>query len=411
MKTIIVAINAKYIHSNLAVWYLKASCGVSCGDVGVFEHTINERLDEILYHIIEEMPDNIVFSCYIWNIDYIKKLAANIKKVFRDCSIILGGPEVSFDCEQFMHENPDVDYIIRGEGEEAFPMLLECLNGRNVSKREIPGLILRQDGVVKPDKCLNIVKKLDNIPSPYLPEMLSSLGGRIAYYESSRGCPFECSYCLSSTIKGMRYFSMDRVEKDLEKLIKAGVGQIKFVDRTFNCHKKRSKQIINLLLDLSDKYSVTDNINFHFEADAHLFDGDFMVFLKKIPRGLIQFEVGIQSTKSITLKEVDRRCEVDKSLENIRKIVSLGNIHLHAGLIAGLPFEDMHSFGEAFNRVFSLKAHQIQLGFLKMLKGSKIRKEADLHGYLFRDYPPYEVLSNKYMDSFEIVTKKNRKSD
>lgn len=398
MKTLIVGLNSKYIHSMLAPWYLKAVCENECGDVKVVELTINDSMDSILAVLYNEKPDIVAFSCYIWNIEYVLKLTENLKKVHREIRILLGGPEVSYDSIQIMQDNAGIDYILAGEGELACKQLLKLLAG-NISMDigQIAGLHYRKNGIVIKNEPCNLIENLNDIPSPYTDEMLESVGNRIVYYESSRGCPFSCSYCISSTFNGVRYFSLDRVKRDLSVLISTGVRLVKFVDRTFNCNKDRAKEIFDFIIENS-VHTV-----FHFEAAADLFDNEMLNILTKAPQGLIQFEIGIQSTNERTLEAIERKTSIDKVFNNIIKLKDMGNINLHLDLIAGLPYEGYDSFVKSFNAVYGLKPHQLQLGFLKMLKGSKIRKEADLYGYEYRNYPPYEILSNQFISFDEIL--------
>ena len=397
MKTLIIALNSKYIHSALAPRYLKASCGNECGDIDILELTINDSLDSILASIYREKADSVAFSCYIWNIAYVLKLAEDLKKVSPATKIILGGPEVSFDAVKVMEGSLFIDYIISGEGENVFKLLLKHLFDGSVKIGDICGLTYRNEGAVLSGEPCPLIENLDSIPSPYSDEMLASLGGRIVYFESSRGCPFSCSYCISSTFEGVRYFSMDRVKRDLLKLIEAGVKQVKFVDRTFNANRERAKEIIKFVIENAAE------INFHFEAAGDLFDDEMLQILSTAPEGLIQFEIGIQTTNEKTLEMINRRTSIDKVFNNVRRLNAPENINIHLDLIAGLPGEDYDSFKESFNDVYLLKPHQLQLGFLKMLKGSKIRREIGLHGYEFRDYAPYEVLCNKYMSFDEML--------
>lgn len=398
MKSIIIALNSKYIHSSLAVWYLKAICGNECGEVKVMEFTINESMDSILADIYREKADIAAFSCYIWNIDHVLKLVRNLKRVLPHIKIVLGGPEVSFDTIQLMKENPSVDFVIAGEGERCFEFLLKYLN-KSVggTLNDINGLFYKKEGDVVSNKPCSFIEDLDLLPSPYTEEMLSSLENRIVYFESSRGCPFSCSYCLSSTFEGVRYFSLDRVKHDLIRLIEAGVKQVKFVDRTFNCNRARAKEIFRFILQSPGE------TNFHFEAAADLFDDEMLDILSEAPAGRIQFEIGIQSTNPETLEAIDRKTNLDRVFYNIKRLWDMGNIHLHLDLIAGLPHEGYAVFKNSFNQVYNLRPHQLQLGFLKMLKGSKIRTEAELHGYSFREYPPYEVLYNSYITFDELL--------
>ncbi|MCR4434866.1 MAG: B12-binding domain-containing radical SAM protein [Clostridiales bacterium] len=391
MKTLIVALNSKYIHSSLAAWYLKESCRNECGEVKVLEFTINDSLDSILSGIYREQPQIAAFSCYIWNIEYVLKLVSCVKKVIKAVKIILGGPEVSYDAQAFMRGNPSVDYIISGEGENSFRLLLKHLYQSSPGLQEIPGLTFREVGKIISNRPEDLMEDLDSIPSPYSDEMLKAVGNRIIYFESSRGCPFSCSYCISSTTRGVRYFSMDRVREDLSKIMGSGARQVKFVDRTFNSNKKRAMEILNFIL------SNPGDKNFHFEAAADLFDDEMLDMLSRAPKGLIQFEIGIQTTNRRTLEAVNRLTRMDKVLENIKKLRAMDNIHVHVDLIAGLPGENYPSFKKSFEDAYGLRPHKLQLGFLKMLRGSKIRAEAQLYGYEYREYPPYEVLANQSM--------------
>ncbi|MCX7923188.1 MAG: B12-binding domain-containing radical SAM protein [Clostridia bacterium] len=397
MKTLIIALNSKFIHSSLAPWYLKASCTNQCGLVKVMEFTINDSLDSILADIYRERPDAAAFSCYIWNITHVMRLAETLKKILPDIKIILGGPEVSFDAEELLNSNPYIDYIIRGEGESNFKLILKHLIDGTIRLEDIGNLTYRKDGNVLSNSMCSLIENLDLIPSPYTDEMLASLGNKIAYFESSRGCPFSCSYCISSTIDGVRYLSMDRVKEELIKLVNAGVKMVKFVDRTFNCNRARAKEIFKFIIDK------LPHGGFHFEAAADLFDDEIIDILSKAPPGLIQLEIGVQTTNTETHEAVGRKTSLDKVFGFVRKLKELGNIHLHLDLIAGLPLEDYSSFKKSFNDVYGLKPHQLQLGFLKMLKGSRVREEASIYQYRFREYPPYEVLCNKYISFDELL--------
>ncbi|HHW48406.1 MAG TPA: B12-binding domain-containing radical SAM protein, partial [Clostridiaceae bacterium] len=393
MRTVLVALNSKYIHSSLAPWYLKAACGDGCGEIIVLEYTINDDIENVLGEIYSLKPDVAAFSCYIWNIGKALRLSENLKKVLPSVKIVLGGPEVSFDAEKIMEENQFIDYIITGEGEAAFKSLLTALKDLKDEPEKsllssIGSLVYRFDGNIFSNNPCELIKDLDQIPSPYTGEMLASTSDKVVYFESSRGCPFSCSYCLSSTIDGVRHFSLDRVKSELFKLIKAGVKLVKFVDRTFNCNKARAKEIFKFVIEHGE------NTAFHFEAAADLFDDEMIEMLSQAPSGRIQFEIGIQSTNMQTLAAVNRKSNLDRVFDNVRKLRQHGNIHLHLDLIAGLPYEDFCSFKTSFDAVYSLKPHNLQLGFLKMLKGSKIRREAYKYSYNYRSYPPYEVLGN-----------------
>jgi len=402
MKTVIVALNSKYIHSSLAPWYLKAACGDGCGEIIVLEHTINDDLENVLSEVYSLKPDIAAFSCYIWNIGKVLQISENLKKVLPSVKIVLGGPEVSFDAAKIMADNPFIDYVITGEGETSFKSLLAVLKDMKGEPEKallssIEGLAYRSCGDIFSNNQYPVIKNLDLLPSPYTDEMLASTSGKVIYFESSRGCPFSCSYCLSSTFEGVRYFSLDRVKNELSKLIKAGVKLIKFVDRTFNCNRARAKEIFRFVIEKGE------NTLFHFEAAADLFDDEMIEILSKAPSGRIQLEVGIQSTNMQTLAEVNRISNLDRVFNNVLRLRQHGNIHLHLDLIAGLPYEDFSSFKTSFNKVYALRPHNLQLGFLKMLKGSKIRREAHKYSYKFRDYPPYEVLSNSFISFDEII--------
>jgi radical SAM superfamily enzyme YgiQ (UPF0313 family) len=417
MKTLIIALNSKFIHSALAPWYLKACCGNECGEIMILEATINESIEKVLGLVYLEKPDIAAFSCYIWNISHVLKIAENLKKLLPETRIVLGGPEAGYDPEELMEQSPFIDFVLSGEGEISFPRLLDCImkdigegcSPNNCEYEKVPGLFFRFGGGAALSLPSEQVRDLDMVPSPFTEEMLSSLDGRIVYFESSRGCPFSCSYCLSSIEKGVRYFSMERVKKDLRLFIDRGVRQVKFVDRTFNCNAERAKQIFSFLIDTAKKGSGTyaavpeQQTNFHFEASADLFDDEMLDLLSGAPEGLIQFEIGIQSVNRRTLDEVNRKTDVDRAFNNIARLRALKSIHIHLDLIAGLPFEDLNSFKRSFNSVYHLKPHQLQLGFLKMLKGTAIREKAAQYRYVYRNYPPYEVLSNEYLSFDDLL--------
>lgn len=392
MKTVITAINSKYIHSSLAAWYLKTNCSASCGQVEVSEYTINDSIDNILISLYQKKADIIAFSCYIWNYEIVLKLSASLKKVCPQILIVLGGPEVSYNAVQILENNSNVDYIISGEGEDALNSLLYSLNlNQPILLDKIEGLYYRNKNKVNGLGGFSLVKNLETIKSPYTEEMLQAIGSRIVYFESSRGCPFSCSYCISSTFEGVRYFSMERVKSELKGLINKGVRQIKFVDRTFNSHKQRAKEIFEYVIQNSVKTT------FHFEVAADLFDEEMFNVLSKAPKGLIQFEIGVQTVNADTLNSINRKTDLSLVFKNVTRLISMGLFHIHLDLIAGLPKEDYESFKYSFDTVYRLKPHNLQLGFLKMLKGSSILCNADIEGYKYKEYAPYEVLENKYI--------------
>ncbi len=418
MRTLIISLNSKFIHSALAPWYLKAACGhysQDCGEVLVCEHTINEKTDSILSSIYLMKPDIVAFSCYIWNISQVMELAANLKKLLPSLITILGGPEVSYDASQALKANSFIDYIIRGEGEVAFPSLISLLRVKKRSQGEegisdleelatTDGLVYRLGSEIV-EKEPAVIRDLDSIPSAYTHEMISYLKHKIVYFESSRGCPFSCSYCLSSVNKGVRNFSMQRVYNDLDRLIRSGVGQIKFVDRTFNANPERSKDIMRHILEINERLGDGDSVvcNFHFEVGADLFDDETIELLNNAPKGLFQLEAGVQSTNSEALTAVCRKTDLNKLFSNIEKIRKRGNVHIHADLIAGLPFEDYKSFGVSFGQVYSAKPHQLQLGFLKLLRGTRLREQSGHYGYVFRESAPYEILAGSWISHDDLI--------
>ena len=404
MKTLIIALNSKYIHSSLAAWYLKASCGTECGMVNVAERTVNENIDAVLSSIYLQKPDVAAFSCYIWNIEYVMKLAPSLKKLLPGLIIVLGGPEGSYDAAEILKEHGWVDYVLAGEGEKTFPLLLKYLDGRGSTPGEIPfaeGFAFRTRGGIRSGRP-SVIEKLDDIPSPYTEEMLKSLKNKIAYFETSRGCPFCCSYCLSSASAGVRYFSMERVFADLDKLVLSGVKQIKFVDRTFNFNRKRAREIIDHILI---KYG-DSGCNFHFEVGADLFDDELIRGLGDAPKGLFQLEAGMQSANPEVLASVCRKTNLAKLLSNLNKLRAKENIHIHADLIAGLPKEDYASFGKSFDILYNARPHQIQLGFLKFLKGTVLRSIAEKEGFKYSSFAPYEILLGKWMRYDELIVLK-----
>ena len=407
MKTVLVGINSKYIHTCLAVWYLKASVTKNksfdeCSDdITIKEFAINDNKDNILSDIYKEKPDILAFSCYIWNTEMILVLSKEIKKLLPQCTIILGGPEVSYDAAPVLENNCEIDFVLCGEGEEVFPELYYSLINHTQKYKELSGIAYRNESAVLYNAGFNLVHNLDEIEFPYTTELMSTVKNRIVYYESSRGCPFSCSYCISSTFNGVRFFSIDRVKKDINTLLEYKPKLIKFVDRTFNCSRQRAKEIFRYIIGLNC------STLFHFESAADLFDDELLEILSHAKEGLIQLEIGIQTINTDTLEEIDRVTDIDKLSKNVSDILSNGNIHVHLDLIAGLPFENLESFKNSFNAVYDMKPQQLQLGFLKLLKGSKIRKEAEKHGYTYRNYAPYEVLYNNCVSYDDILSLKD----
>ena len=329
------------------------------------------------------------------------KICENLKKVKPNLIIGLGGPEVSYDSEESMEKYQFVDYILRDEGEMVMRDLVKHFRGE-MSIEDVDGITYRQDGKIIRNKTRELLKDLDLIPSPYENLDVKEYENRIVYYETSRGCPFNCQYCLSSAIKGLRYFSIDRVKRDLKNLIDARVSQIKFIDRTFNANKKFAKEIMEFLMENDNGYTT-----YHFEVTAHLLDDDMLEFLKDCKEGLFQFEIGVQTTNQEALDAVGRRDDFEKLSYVVKTIESYQNIHQHLDLIAGLPYEGYDSFEKSFNDVFGLQIEQLQLGFLKMIKGTGMRARAEEFEYEYKDYAPYEVLSNKFISYDEILKLKD----
>lgn len=400
MKILLTTLNSKFIHTNLAIRYLKEFVR-DLIEVDMKEYTINNDLDYILKDIYKNEYDIILFSTYIWNIGDIVKLCDNLKKIRPNTKIALGGPEVSYDSYEAMKKYDFVDYILYGEGELIFRDLVLHLKGKKEIKN-VDGLVYRQGSEIIANKPMELLQNLDEIPSPYENLNPKEYENRIVYYESSRGCPFNCQYCLSSTIPGLRYFSLDRIKRDLKALIDARVSQIKFIDRTFNANKKVAMEIMDFLMKNDNGYTT-----YHFEVTAYLIDDKMLEFLADCKEGLFQFEIGVQSTNEKTLDAVGRRDDFKKLSHVVQTVASYRNIHQHLDLIAGLPYEDYESFENSFNDVFNLGIEHLQLGFLKMIKGTGMRKVADEHGFKYKDYAPYEFLYNNYISYEETLKLKD----
>ncbi|MTI68968.1 MAG: DUF4080 domain-containing protein [Firmicutes bacterium] len=396
MKVLLNTLNSKFIHSSLSIRYIKEYCNELDINVEVNEYTINQNADFIAGEIFKKDPKVVAFSCYIWNIEKTLYIAKLLKKVKCNIKIVLGGPEVSFNSENILKENPYIDIIVHGEGEKTFKELLWTYKN-NKQIKDIDGIVYREKNKIIKNSPRELIDNLDSIPSPFNGD-LKEYKNKIVYYESSRGCPFNCKFCLSSTIKGVRFFSIDRVKDDLKKLIDAGVKQVKFVDRTFNTNKEFALDIMKFVISKNPK-----NINFHFEVTAHLIDEEMLDFLKNVPEGLFQFEVGVQTTNEKTIKSIGRTTDFKKLSSVVKRIKGFKNIHQHLDLIAGLPFEDYESFKKSFNDVYNLSPDKLQLGFLKLLKGSELRKREEEYGFEYINNPPYEVIENDFIEYKEIL--------
>lgn len=405
MKVLLTTLNSKFIHSNLAIRYLAAYCHDLPVQMELTEFNINQQQDYILAQIYKATPDIIGFSCYIWNIEPTLELCSNLRKVLPQVRIVLGGPEVSFDAETLMIDHPYINHIVRGEGEATFrEFLVSLLHLEQDADTKsagwaIPGLTsrIKQQIISGPERPL--IANLDEIPSPFLKgvDTGEDFANKLVYYESSRGCPFNCQYCLSSTFRGVRTFSMERIKEDLSRLINAEVAKVKFVDRTFNFDPKHALQILRFLLESPQKTT------FHFEITAHLMTDELLELLKEAPVGLFQFEIGVQSTHQPTLRAIKRADDFVRLQEVVQVVAGYRNIHLHLDLIAGLPGEDYLQFQQSFNDVFKLHPDDLQLGFLKLLKGSGIRQDAEKYGYRYTDRAPYEILSNDLLSFGELL--------
>lgn len=400
MDTLIVTLNSKYIHSNLAIRYLKRFVE-DIEDVGILEFTINQNIDFIASEIYKQEKELVVFSVYIWNIKETLKICKILKTVKPELKIALGGPEVSYDIKQHMESYEYIDFIMFGEGEETFREFI--LENQKTEKdyKGIDGLAFRNEGEAVVNSPRKLMEDLNIIPSPY-EEKTDEFKNKIVYYESSRGCPFGCKFCLSSTIRGVRYFDIDRVKRDLKNLIDMGVRQVKFVDRTFNANKKYSREIMEFLIKEDP-----EGVNFHFEVTAHLIDKETLNFLETVKEGLFQFEIGVQSTNPKTIEAVGRTTDFERLSRVVRRIKSFKNIHQHLDLIAGLPYEGIESFKKSFDDVYNLEPEKLQLGFLKLLKGSELRLLQENYGYKYIDEPPYEVLESNYIDYGGILKLKD----
>lgn len=392
MKTVFAALNAKYIHVNLA---LRSIAGV-CRDFSprIHEFTINDNIDSIIASLHMEKADVIAFSCYIWNIERILYISQSLKKVNPKLIIILGGHEVSYDAHEVIEKNPWVDFVVRGEGEEPMLRLLSALE-HNSALREVPSITYREGGVIIQTQ-LASPGNINDYPFAY-DDSIKSFKGKIIYYESSRGCPFNCSYCLSGEGRRVNYLDLDRVKRELLFFIENDVPLVKFVDRTFNADKKRAREIWKFIINNSK------NTCFHFELAGNLIDDETIELLKDAPKGIIQFEIGVQSTNRRTISQIGRSIEFEKVCENVKKLLKPDNIHIHLDLIAGLPYEDYESFKKSFDDVVGIFPHVVQLGFLKLLKGSKLRGQAEQFGYKYKDKAPYEVMENNFICFDEII--------
>lgn len=396
MKILLAACNAKYIHSNLAVYDLQAYASDYADHIVLKEYTINQQKDDIMRDIYLEHPDVVCVSCYIWNLSFVKELMADLIKILPGADFWAGGPEVSYDAEKFLTENSEFKGVMVGEGEETFKELAGYYVEKNPQNlKDMTGICYRDGDQIIHNGWRQI---MDLSSIPFIYKDLSEFKNRIIYYESSRGCPFSCSYCLSSIDKKLRFRDTETVKKELQFFIDNKVPQVKFVDRTFNCKHDHAMAIWKYINEHDN--GVT---NFHFEISADLLREEELQEMSTMRPGLIQLEIGVQSTNPDTIKAIHRTMDFEKLKGIVDRIHSFGNIHQHLDLIAGLPYEDYDSFRNSFNDVYALKPQQLQLGFLKVLKGSHMMEMCREYGIVYKTQEPYEVLSTKWLDYDHVL--------
>lgn len=411
MKILLAAVNAKYIHSNLAVYSLKAYARDPAVEIG--EYTINQQKDDILMDIYKRQPDILCLSCYIWNLDYIEEIVLEIGKLRPDMPIWLGGPEVSYDAKEVLRRLPCVKGVMKGEGEKTFKEICQIYRNESEKKKKnvdnswkksesvdnrlknVTGITFRTEENEIIDKPWRPIMDLSEVPFVY--DHIEDFEHKIIYYETSRGCPFSCSYCLSSVDKRLRFRDIELVKKELQFFLDHKVPQVKFVDRTFNCKHDHSIAIWKYIMEHDNGIT-----NFHFEIAADILNEEEMELLEQMRPGLVQLEIGVQSTNPKTIKEIHRVMDFEKVSKIVRRIQDKGNVHEHLDLIAGLPYEDVESFAHSFDDVYALKPEQLQLGFLKVLKGSFMQEHQEEYGIVHKAHPPYEVLYTKWI-SYEDV--------
>lgn len=406
MKILLTAINAKYIHSNLAVYDLRAYAKEYRDSVELAEYTINHRSEYILQEIYKRKPDVLCFSCYIWNYEYVKEVASEFHKLRPEVPIWVGGPEVSYEIERMFAENPSFYGVVIGEGEATFfELCAYYCNGKKGSLSDIAGIAYRNgekyDERKEGSPAITRTKPrapIDLSSIPFCYEDMTDFENRIIYYESSRGCPFSCSYCLSSIDKKLRFRNTELVKKELQFFIDKKVPQVKFVDRTFNCNHTHAMEIWKFIQEKD--IGIT---NFHFEIAADLLTEEETALLSTFRPGLVQLEIGVQSTNLQTIEEIHRKMQLSDVESSVRFIQKAGNIHEHLDLIAGLPYENYERFGQSFRDIYALKPNQLQLGFLKVLKGSYIFEHKDEYGMIYRSKPPYEIMQTKWLNYKEVL--------
>ncbi len=394
MKLVLVGLNAKYTHTCLSVRCLK-SFTEDIADCVIKEYTINDTVGDICRDLYIESADCVAFSCYIWNVDMVYRISSTLKKANPNITIVLGGYEVMYDSVKILEEKSWVDAVIRGEGEVTFREYILALNGKK-DISSVLGITYRQGEYVVSNPNRQTVSELDDLSFVY-GEDIKEIKEKIIYYETSRGCPYGCTYCISGKDAKVRYLSVDRVKKELDFFMANGVKLVKFVDRTFNANPARAKEILRHIAK-----SQSDTA-FHMELSGDIIDDEFVEIVSKAKKGKLRFEIGVQTTNANTMKAIERNVSFDKLSNAVKALMASGNVHIHLDLIAGLPYEDLSSFKKSFEDVITLRPNVLQLGFLKLLKGSKIRNQSALFEYQYLDYPPYEVICNKFVSYADIL--------
>lgn len=402
MKIIICCLNSKYVHASLSPWCLLAGIRAfteNTYDAKVLESTINADERDFADKIIKEKPDVVAFSCYIWNITKTLEICRLIKSRL-NCRIVLGGPEAAYRPKDVLQKYGFADYVLSGEGEWVFPDFLNKING---DLSAVPGVTFRKNGEIisVPEKEFTATP-----PSPYCDDFFENLNGRITYIETARGCPYRCAFCLSGRCSKLRFFDIEQVKSDIIRLSRSGTQTVKFVDRTFNANTERANEILTFIRENYGS-SIPAGVCFHFEIAGDILKESTLEILSSMPRGAVQLEIGMQSFNEETLKIINRRTDTGKLIENIKKLIGFGNMHIHIDLIAGLTGEDLESFRNSFNIGYSLRAHMLQMGFLKLLYGADMRENNEKYPCTFIDEPPYEVTSTPWLSADEIKMLKN----
>ncbi len=399
MKVVICNLNSKYVHLSASPWCLLAGVNAFCKTAPSCEvlcSTVNADMDAFLSQIVNEKPDAVSFCCYIWNIEKTLYLCKKLKEII-GCTVVLGGPEVAYRGKAVLKDCPFVDFVLSGEGEFCFPVFLDMLGGVG-DKADVSGLTYRDK-----DKIMSVAEGVyeDTPPSPVSAGYLDALAGRICYIESSRGCPYRCAFCLSGRVSPLRFFDLEQVKRDMLLLANSGTRTVKFVDRTFNASPRHANEILQFIYDNYGK-NIPEGVTFHFEIAGDILKESTLSILEKMPRGAVQLEIGMQSFNENTLLAINRKTDTARLKENIKRLIGFNNMHIHIDLIAGLTGEDIKSFENSFNTAYSLGAHMLQLGFLKLLYGAPMREEREKFPCEFCDSPPYEVVSTPWLSESDL---------